>query len=77
MTTSIFGGHFLPGIVSGGTFAAVSVPGLGTFLTDTWNFFSQMFLFGVAGAEVFSPLWILMGIIELIILANFLRTGIT
>lgn len=77
MTSSVFGGHFLPGIVSGGTYAAVSAPGLSSFLTDTLSFFGNMFVFGVAGAEVFTPIWILMGIIELIIAANFLRNGIT
>ena len=82
ITTSIFGGHFLntTGVVVSSGIAeitTVAAPSLLGFLTETLAFFGKMFVFGVAGAEAFTPIWVLMGVVELIIVANFLRSGIS
>ena len=80
-TVSIFGGYYttqVGTVVEGIDRAArVAAPSLWTFLGDTVSFFGNAFIFNVPGALVLSPLFILMGVVELIILANFLRNGIT
>jgi hypothetical protein len=79
-TTAIFGGHFLAAgsIVEGvSSVTPAEMPGVLTFLADTIGFFVRAFVFAIPGAPLLSPLWILMGVIWLVLFANFLRTGLT
>jgi len=79
-TVSIFGGLFLGvgSVVSGIPVASPGAPlTLVDFLLNTFTFFFHAFAFDVPGAIVLSPIWWLMGIVWLVLIANFLRTGLS